>query len=174
MLGGVTMPEFNPDRVVLANGEIDAAAFNGRARHLACQKAHIRDQKMSEQSSEQINIDGAIGEMAFGKRSNTFPDFTTEVRAGGVDITLNDQTTVDVKLSRLDRYITVLIHRSKSIANSATYFVFGNLDGNVVQFLGYIEAEIALTEKFIQTKKGKPAFCIPKSILKPLSELLER
>jgi hypothetical protein len=55
------------------------------------QNEGIKDNKVSDKASEDINYLGVVGEYAFCKQMNVCPDLSTEPRKNGYDCVYNDK-----------------------------------------------------------------------------------
>lgn len=87
--------------------------------------AGVRDQKLTDRSPWQIHIDGAIGELAFARMFNVYPDFGISPRAGSPDFVVRQGgvlKTVDVKTRRrVDGDLMVPLHKAKPPARCDLY-----------------------------------------------------
>lgn len=71
--------------VKLTYDEIEICKTIGEKRSLIARAAHVKDQKIGNQNGVEADIQGMIGEFAFAKQFNVFPDFGLSPRSGGYD-----------------------------------------------------------------------------------------
>ena len=111
-------------------------------RNTTARQSGVGDKQMGRQDPIQIDRDGIIAEMAFGKQFNLYPDLSTYPRKGGADLITKTGLKVDVKATR---YKTgrLLIHVDKPVTEVDIY-VLGIVDGDTVDFIGYVRSEDAI------------------------------
>ena len=111
-------------------------------RNTTARQNGVGDKQMGGQDPIQIDRDGIIAEMAFGKQFNLYPDLSTYPRKSGADLITKTGLKVDVKATR---YKTgrLLIHVDKPVTEVDIY-VLGIVDGDTVDFIGYVRSEDAI------------------------------
>tara|TARA_R110000822_G_scaffold14535_1_gene50987 strand:+ start:5380 stop:5874 length:495 start_codon:yes stop_codon:yes gene_type:complete len=116
-------------------------------RNTTARQHNVADKQMGKQDPIEIDRDGLLAEMAFGKKNNLYPDFTIGPRQGGADLITHNGLTIDVKATR---YKTgrLVIHSAKQIKDADLY-VLGIVSDNAVDLVGYIKAIDALKEENI-------------------------
>ena len=80
--------------VTLTEGEIEVCRMIAQMRDR--QNTQINHDKVSNKTQEQQSFEGVMGEVAFCKAMNIYPDLSTEQRKNGYDCVFNEHR-VDVK-----------------------------------------------------------------------------
>lgn len=137
-------------------------------RHTVCRVNDVPDKQMGEQDPIQIDRDGVLAEMAFGKAFNLYPDFSIYPRKGGADLIGRNGKKIDVKATR---YKTgrLLIHIEKEVTEVDIY-VLAIVDGNTVDLVGYITAQDAMKEENIGDLGRGRGYVIERDQLKLFKE----
>lgn len=86
-------------RIYLGTGEVALATQLAAIRQSVNREAGIVNQKAGAQDPITTDVVGVLGEFAFAKWSNVFPDLTTHLRKGTPDAVYRGWT-VDVKSTR--------------------------------------------------------------------------
>jgi hypothetical protein len=71
--------------VKLTYDEFEICKTIGEKRSLIARAANVKDQKIGNQNGVEADIQGMVGEYAFAKQFNVFPDFGLSPRSGGYD-----------------------------------------------------------------------------------------
>jgi len=87
------------DRIILSSGEVALAASLAAIRQGVNREAGIRNQKAGQQDAITTELVGVLGELAFCKWANIYPDLTTHLRRGSFDAVYRGWN-VDVKSTR--------------------------------------------------------------------------
>ena len=87
------------DRIILSSGEVAIANTLAAIRQGVNREAGIKNQKAGQQDAITTEVVGVLGEFAFAKWANVFPDLTTHLRRGSFDATFRGWN-VDVKSTR--------------------------------------------------------------------------
>jgi hypothetical protein len=98
------------------------------------QNTGIKDNKVSDKRSEDINYLGVVGEYAFCKRMNVCPDLSTESRKNGYDCTYKDKRW-DIKATEC-RTGHLLIPSTKNNPDVDVY-ALAIIDGFHVELIGW-------------------------------------
>jgi hypothetical protein len=80
--------------VTLTDGEIEVCRMIAQMRDK--QNTQINHDKVSNKTQEQQSFEGVMGEVAFAKWKNVYPDLSTEPRKNGYDCVFKEHR-VDVK-----------------------------------------------------------------------------
>jgi hypothetical protein len=112
------------------------AKYIAGCRMASCKANHVTDKQMGKQSPDQIEYDGVLSEMAVAKVMNLYPDFTTQPRHGGVDLTDHDGTRIDVKSTRYDDVI-MCVHKDKD-PNEVDIYIMTRIKDKTVEVIGYL------------------------------------
>jgi hypothetical protein len=138
--------------VQMTRSEMFIARFIAEFR--ACEnRGRATDMQMGGQPPEEIEYDGMLAEMAFGKQFNLYPDFSTHPRSGGADFRMRwggETIKVDVKSTRL-RNGCLLIRMNKRAIDSDLY-VLAIVRGAEVDLVGHISAEAAMVDDNVEDK----------------------
>ncbi len=111
----------------------------------AANRGHgVKDQQMGDQDPIEIDRDGILAEMAFGKAFNLWPDLSITPRHGGADLVGKNGKRIDVKATRY-KSGRLLIHAGKEQGDVDVY-VLAIVEKNTVRLVGYIDSSEALEE----------------------------
>jgi len=104
---------------------------------------NIRDRKIGDQSNTKVDEQGMAGEIVVAKRLNIYPDLKIEVTQGGIDLTLPDGTTVDVKTTEYsDGHLLAPTYKKDREHADVFLLVTGEFnDGEPFKIRGWAEAE---------------------------------
>jgi hypothetical protein len=108
----------------------------------------VVNKQMSKQNPIEIERDGVLSEMAFGKQFNLYPDFSVHPRKGGADLITHQGLRVDIKATRY-RSGRLLIHIDKTVEDVDIY-VLAIIDGDNVDFVGYIKSADAIKQEYVK------------------------
>ena len=108
----------------------------------------VVNKQMSKQNPIEIERDGVLSEMAFGKQFNLYPDFSVHPRKGGADLITHQGLRIDVKATRY-KSGRLLIHIDKTIEDVDIY-VLAIIDGDDVDFVGYIKSADAIKQEYVK------------------------
>jgi len=108
----------------------------------------VVNKQMSKQNPIEIERDGVLSEMAFGKRFNLYPDFSVHPRKGGADLITHQGLRVDIKATRY-KSGRLLIHIDKTVEDVDIY-VLAIIDGDDVDFVGYIKSADAIKQEYVK------------------------
>ena len=117
-------------------------------RHAENKNGRATDKQKGDQGPAEIEADGVLAEMAFGKYFGYYPDFTTYPRRGGPDFIRRDGKKVDVKSTRLKNGCLVILLDKKR--GEIDWYVLAIVDRDDVHLIGHITAEHAMTEDHIR------------------------
>lgn len=117
-------------------------------RNTTARQNGVKDKQMGDQDPIEIDRDGIIAEMAFGKAFNLYPDLSVYPRKGGADLFGRTKKKIDVKATR---YKTgrLVIHIDKPV-DEVDIYALAVVDGDDVDLIGYIESEKAIREQHIR------------------------
>jgi hypothetical protein len=84
--------------VTLTDGEIEVCRMIAQMRDR--QNTGINHEKVSNKTQEEQTFEGVMGEVAFAKAMNVYPDLSTEPRKNGYDCLFNEHR-VDIKATNV-------------------------------------------------------------------------
>ena len=135
-------------------------------RTITARAANVRDARMGDLSGLQMDEDGMIGEYAFCKKMNIFPDLIPGPRSGSYDCILNGRR-IDVKSTRWSdgRLLATLKNN-----DDVDIYVLAIIDGNVVKFPGFaLKRELCIPENEVQLGHGI-GYGMTQNMLRPWKE----
>jgi len=117
-------------------------------RNTTARQNGVADKQMGKQDPIEIDRDGILAEMAFGKAFNLYPDLSVYPRKGGADLIGRTGKRIDVKATR---YKTgrLLIHIDKPV-DEVDIYVLAIIDGDNVDLVGYVESANAIKKTNIK------------------------
>lgn len=128
----------------------------------------VVNKQMSKQNPIEIERDGVLSEMAFGKQFNLYPDFSVHPRKGGADLITHQGLRVDIKATRY-RSGRLLIHIDKTVEDVDIY-VLAIIDGDDVDFVGYIKFADAIKKEYVKDLGHGVGYVIEQSSLTKFKE----
>lgn len=132
-------------------------------RNATCRSNGVKDQQYGDQNPIEIDTDGLLAEMAFGKAYNCYPDFSIFPRKGGVDLTAPSGKTVDVKATRVKNG-RLLIALNKN-PDEVDRYVLAIVEQGCVNLVGYMESRDAINPENIGNLGHGKGYVIPQSKL---------
>jgi hypothetical protein len=137
-------------------------------RNTTARQNSVTDKQMGKQDPIEIDRDGILAEMAFGKQFNLYPDLSVYPRKGGADLITHNNLKVDVKATRYKNG-RLLIHVDKSVQEVHIY-ALAVVDGDTVDLIGYIKSIDAMQEKNLKDLGHGVGYAIDQSSLTPFKE----
>ena len=137
-------------------------------RNTTARVNNVADKQMGKQDPIQIDRDGILAEMAFGKQFNLYPDLSVYPRKGGADLITHQGLKVDIKATRY-KSGRLLIHIDKDV-NEVDIYVLGVVDGDSVDFVGYIKSKEAIQPQNLKDLGHGSGYVIEQSNLKKFKE----
>jgi hypothetical protein len=137
--------------VDLTDPEIMFCKMAAGLRTLTARAAKVRDAKMGNLSGLQIDEDGLLGEYAFCKKMNIFPDLIPGPRSGSFDCIFMGKR-IDVKTTRHrdGRLLSTLKNN-----DDVDVYVFAIIDGSKIIFPGYaLKNDLCCDENKIELGHG--------------------
>jgi len=128
----------------------------------------VTDKQMGKQDPIQIDRDGILAEMAFGKQFNLYPDLSVYPRKGGADLITHQGLKIDIKATRY-KSGRLLIHIDKDVEEVDIY-VLGVVDGDSVDFVGYIKSKEAIQTQNLKDLGHGSGYVIEQTNLKKFKE----
>ena len=126
-----------------AIAQVLAVMRNTNARH-----NNVTDKQVSKQSPIEIDRDGVLSEMAFGKAFNLYPDLAVKSTRSGVDLVGKNGNRIDVKSTRY-KAGRLIIHIDKPL-DEVDIYALAIVDGDNVDLVGYIKAIDAMKKENIK------------------------
>jgi hypothetical protein len=126
-----------------AIAQILAVMRNTNARH-----NNVVDKQVGKQSPIEIDRDGVLSEMAFGKAFNLYPDLAVKQTRSGVDLVGKNGKRIDVKSTRY-KAGRLIIHIDKPL-DEVDIYALAIVDGDNVDLVGYIKTEDAMRKENIK------------------------
>ena len=132
-------------------------------RNTTARQNGVADKQMGKQDPIEIDRDGIIAEMAFGKAFNLYPDLSIYPRKGGADLIGRNKKKIDVKATR---YKTgkLVIHIDKPV-DEVDVYALAIVDGDDVDLIGYIESEKAIKQENIRDLGHGEGYVIDQEVL---------
>lgn len=137
-------------------------------RNTTARQNNVADKQMGKQNPIEIDRDGILAEMAFGKQFNLYPDLSVYPRKGGADLIAHNGMKVDVKATRY-KHGRLLIHIDKPVEEVDIY-VLGIVDGDTVDLVGYIKSADAIQPQNIKDLGHGSGYAIEQNNLKKFKE----
>lgn len=131
----------SPSETAIA--QVLAVMRNTNARH-----NNVTDKQVSKQSPIEIDRDGVLSEMAFGKAFNLYPDLAVKSTRSGVDLVGKNGNRIDVKSTRY-KAGRLIIHIDKPL-DEVDIYALAIVDGDNVDLVGYIKAIDAMKKENIK------------------------
>lgn len=150
-------------KIELTNVELLIASQVGAMRRVASIQRHLTNQKQSNKSQWEIDIDGAAAEMAVAKYLNVY--WLPTVNAGkAADVS-------GFQVRSTTREYGSLIIRENDVKNEKYILVISQAKTFII--VGWIWCDEGKQEKFWKTKdeNGLPAWWVPQSELKPMETI---
>jgi hypothetical protein len=143
--------------VVMENGEIEVIEFVANRKLEICRAANVKDRQVGDQDPLSIEVDGVMGEFAFCKHFNLYPDIKLRLMSKGHDCELWNGTRVDVKTTRhIDG--NLVIERGKEVKDSDIYVLAIRPKRNMIQLIGWMDAERAINPGKIRIMRGSECY----------------
>lgn len=117
-------------------------------RNTNARQNKVVDKQVGKQNPIEIDRDGVLSEMAFGKVFNLYPDLAVTPTRSGVDLVGRNGKRIDVKSTRY-RMGRLIIHIDKPVGEVDIY-AFAIVDGDAVDLVGYIKTEDAMRQENIK------------------------
>lgn len=114
-------------------------------RNTTARQNGVTDKQMGKQDPIEIDRDGILAEMAFGKAFNLYPDLTVYPRKGGADLIGRTGKKIDVKATRY-KMGRLVIHIDKPV-DEVDIYVLAIVSGDDVDLIGYIESDKAIRQE---------------------------
>jgi len=149
-------------KIILSDQELLMLKTLGGMRSLVSRAAGVKDAKMGTQSGLEADIDGMIGEYAFCKWKNIFPDLVPWNKSGGADCICNGRK-IDIKTTRHKN--GRLLATLKNNPDVDTY-VLAILDGTEVDFVGWANKTDLCTPENIKNLGHGNGYCLDQGQLK--------
>jgi len=137
-------------------------------RNTTARQNNVADKQMGKQNPIEIDRDGILAEMAFGKQFNLYPDLSVYPRKGGADLITHKGMKIDVKATRY-KSGRLLIHIDKPVEEVDIY-VLGIVDGDDVDLVGYIKSAEAIQPQNLNDLGHGSGYVIEQSDLKKFKE----
>ncbi len=117
-------------------------------RNTTARQNGVTDKQMGKQDPIEIDRDGILAEMAFGKAFNLYPDLSVYPRKGGADLIGKNGKKIDVKATR---YKTgrLVIHIDKPV-DEVDVYALAIVDGDNVDLVGYAKSHDAIKAENIK------------------------
>lgn len=162
-------------QVKLTESEMRVARWISKSKYENCRKENVRESSMDSNKTEmEVSDEGYLGEFAFCKLFNLWPDLTVDNKSkkrgtDTGDLILPNGKTVDVKSTP---YLSgKLIERPWARIHSDYYALMTGKDDTFI-FRGFIESsKVICPQSRLENFYGKPAYVVEQGLLKNLNEL---
>ena len=137
--------------VHLSDAEMMFCKMSAGLRTITARAANVKDARMGDLSGLQMDEDGMIGEYAFCKKMNIFPDLIPGPRSGSYDCIFMGKR-IDVKTTRhKNGHLLATMKNNEDV----DIYVLDIIDGNAVTFPGYArKTELCIEGNQIQLGHG--------------------
>lgn len=133
-------------------------------RNTTARQNGVTDKQMGKQDPIEIDRDGILAEMAFGKAFNLYPDLTVYPRKGGADLIGRTGKKIDVKATRY-KMGRLVIHIDKPV-DEVDIYVLAIVSGDDVDLIGYIESSKAIRQENVRDLGHGDGYVIEQEQLK--------
>ena len=123
--------------ITLSDAEMLVCKMLGGMRSIVGKTSGVKDAKVSDLPRLQVDEDGMIGEYAFCKLMNVFPDIVPGPRSGSFDCVLKGKR-IDVKSTRYKNGNLLATMKENP---DVDVYVLALIEGNTVSFPGYASIE---------------------------------
>ena len=130
-----------PMKITLSEPEIRIAAWLAKMRASSNRTAGVGDGKIGDQTGEMTDLEGMLGEMAFCKLFNAYPDLSIKPQSHTYDCMINGWR-IDVKTTRYDSGM-LLAAKGKS-AKDCDFYALMIGEGGSYEFIGYASSWILI------------------------------
>ena len=138
----------------------------GSMRSAINRNAGTKDAKVGPQDGAQADIDGVLGELAFCKWKNVWPDLSIAARSGSYDCIVNG-LRIDVKTTRIKSGRLLSTLKSNS---DVDIYVLAIIEDGFVNFPGYMFAkEFRRDENIADLGHGK-TYCVERNQMRKFKE----
>lgn len=135
--------------VKMTPSECAIAQMLALMRNATARNNGVTDKQMGKQDPIEIDRDGMLAEMAFGKAFNLYPDLSVFPRKGGADLIGRTGKKIDVKATRYKNG-RLAIHIDKSV-DEVDIYVLAIVEGNDVDLVGYIDSASAIRQENVRS-----------------------
>jgi len=135
--------------VKMTPSECAIAQMLALMRNATARNNGVTDKQMGKQDPIEIDRDGMLAEMAFGKAFNLYPDLSVFPRKGGADLIGRTGKKIDVKATRYKNG-RLAIHIDKSV-DEVDIYVLAIVEGNDVDLVGYIDSASAIRKENVRS-----------------------
>jgi hypothetical protein len=149
-------------KVTLNSGELATAHLMAIMRRCVNQATRINDKRRAHDAID-IDMTGAIAEIAWAKAWNIYPDLTCAPRAGSADSILAGKR-IDIKATKNPRG-QLLAHIEKPI-DAADIYVLAIVDNDLVDFVGYATATELINPDTITNLGHGDTYALPQTKLR--------
>lgn len=122
--------------IKLDEHELYLCKYMGEQRSIINRSNNIQDAKIGNQNGVDADIQGFMGEYAFAKYINVFPDFGLAPRSGSCDGITRKQMRYDVKSTN---YKNGNLLSTMKVNHDVDFYVlvYVEVDNGIVQFIGW-------------------------------------
>lgn len=152
--------------IKITDAEYLMLATLGGMRSLTARSNGVKDAKMGSQSGLEADIDGLIGEYAFCKWKNIFPDLVPAPRSGSADC-FYENLRIDIKTTRYKngRLLSTLKNN-----DDVDIYALAILTDRTVDFKGWIKKSDLRQEQNIRDLGHGKGYCLDQDKLKPFKK----
>ena len=124
---------------------------------------NVEDKQVGDQSAIQTDLIGVVGEYAFCKRNNIFPDLVASPRSGSYDCIFKGYR-IDVKATH---YKDGRLLATTKKNNDVDRYVLAIVDGRKIYFPGWIEKDDFINEKNLKNLGHGFVYALDQDCLNP-------
>lgn len=153
--------------VELSQAEVDMCVVLAAQRNMVARGNGVKDQQMGKQSALKTDFIGMVGEYAFCKHFNLFPDLAASPRSGSCDCTYKG-IRIDVKSTDLETgRLLATIKENLDVDR----YVLAIVQGKIVTFPGWVDrVDLIKEENIIDLGHGK-GYAMTQEQLNPFKEI---
>jgi hypothetical protein len=157
--------------VELNPSEMGVVHFMSTMRRCINQSLSVIDRRLDKNHQAiELEMTGMVAEMAWGKATNTYPDFGVKPRSGSIDSVI-DGIRIDIKATT--RTDGRLLATPKKAQNPADIYILAIVRENIVNFVGYAEAQELLDKSTLTDLGHGPTHALPQVKLHLLTDIVD-
>lgn len=154
--------------ITLSPAEMKIAAYVFKSKQQYSKSNNHKDNIVK--NVNQIRLDGFVAEFAFAKKFNYWPDMNPMMNPDGIDFTLRNGQTVDIKTTRRSAGRLITYPDKKSRACDI-YILTVLVTDDTVKFVGYATKEELFADSSLVDLGYGPTYAVDQKNLHPMSEL---
>ena len=150
-------------KITLSESEIRIATWLAKMRTDSNREAKVYDHKIGPQDGEYTDLEGMLGEMAFCKLFNVYPDLSIKPQGHSYDCNIGG-LRIDVKTTRHHNG-KLLASTTKSV-HDCDYYVLMVGAGGTYELIGYANSKSLIDEKNVIDLGHGPTYGLEQQALR--------